>query len=104
MMRRRRPLMRGAMVAGGAYAVGKHAQRNQQNEYDQSARIAELEAQQQQQQYAPPPPPMQAAPPPPQANTGDMVKQLTDLKNLKDQGILTDAEFEVQKAKILQGI
>ena len=89
-------------MAGGAYAVGKHAQRGQDAEADQSARIAELEAQQAQQQYAPPPP-MQAAPPP-QTNTGDMVKQLTDLKNLKDQGILTDAEFEVQKAKILQGI
>jgi hypothetical protein len=86
------------MVAGGAYAVGKHAQRGQDAEYDQSARIAELEAQQAQQQYAAPPPPAPAAP-----NTGDMVKQLTDLKNLKDQGILTDAEFEVQKAKILQG-
>ena len=83
-------------MAGGAYAVGKHAQRSQDAEYDQSARIAELEAQQ---QYAAPPP----APAAPQANTGDMVKQLTDLKNLKDQGILTDAEFEVQKAKILQG-
>jgi len=103
MMRRRRPLMRGAMVAGGAYAVGKHAQRGQDAEADQSARIAELEAQQAQQQQYAPPPPMQAAPPPP-PNTGDMVKQLTDLKNLKDQGILTDAEFEVQKAKILQGI
>lgn len=86
-------------MAGGAYAVGKHAQRGQDAEYDQSARIAELEAQQAQQQYAAPPP----APAAPQANTGDMVKQLTDLKNLKDQGILTDAEFEVQKAKILQG-
>jgi hypothetical protein len=90
------------MVAGGAYAVGKHAQRGQDAEYDQSARIAELEAQQaQQQQYAAPPPPPPAAP---QVNTGDMVKQLQDLKTLKDEGILTDAEFEVQKAKILQGL
>ena len=72
MMRRRRPLLRGAMVAGGAYAVGKHAQRGQDAEADQSARIAELEAQQAQQQYAAPPP-MPAAP---QVNTGDMVKQL----------------------------
>jgi len=99
MMRRRRPLLRGAMVAGGAYAVGKHAQRNQDANYERDARLDELEAQQAQQQYAAPPP--QAAP---QMNTGDMVKQLTDLKNLKDQGILTDAEFEVQKAKILQGV
>jgi Short C-terminal domain len=89
------------MVAGGAYAVGKHAQRNQQAEYDQEARIADLEAQQAQQQYAAPPPPPPAAAP--QVDTGDMVKQLQDLKTLKDQGILTDAEFEVQKAKILQG-
>jgi hypothetical protein len=88
------------MVAGGAYAVGKHAQRGQDAEADQSARIAELEAQQAQQQYAAPPPPAPA----PQMSSGDMVKQLTDLKNLKDQGILTDAEFEVQKAKILQGM
>jgi putative oligomerization/nucleic acid binding protein len=87
------------MVAGGAYAVGKHAQRNQQAEYDQEARISDLEAQQAQPQYAAPPPPAPA----PQMDTGDMVKQLQDLKTLKDQGILTDAEFEVQKAKILQG-
>jgi hypothetical protein len=90
------------MVAGGAYAVGKHAQRNQQAEYDQEARISDLESQQSQQaqqQYAAPPPPA-----PPQVDTGDMVKQLQDLKTLKDEGILTDAEFEVQKAKILQGL
>jgi hypothetical protein len=105
MMRRRRPLLRGAMVAGGAYAVGKHAQRNQYEDDERDARIAELEAQQAQQSQmayqAPPPPPVQAAP---QVSTGDMVKQLQDLKTLKDQGILTDAEFEVQKAKILQGV
>ncbi|HSZ35986.1 MAG TPA: SHOCT domain-containing protein [Acidimicrobiales bacterium] len=31
----------------------------------------------------------------------DMVTQLRELAELKDQGILTDAEFEAQKAKIL---
>jgi hypothetical protein len=30
-----------------------------------------------------------------------MVTQLKELAELKDQGILTDAEFEAQKAKIL---
>jgi hypothetical protein len=30
-----------------------------------------------------------------------MVTQLRELAELKDQGILTDAEFEAQKAKIL---
>jgi hypothetical protein len=32
-----------------------------------------------------------------------MVEQLEKLAKLKDQGILTDAEFEVQKAKVLAG-
>ena len=31
----------------------------------------------------------------------DVASQLTDLANLKAQGVLTDAEFEAQKAKIL---
>jgi hypothetical protein len=30
-----------------------------------------------------------------------MVTQLKELAELKDQGILTDAEFEAQKAKVL---
>jgi hypothetical protein len=45
----------------------------------------------------------EAPPPPPAADPGqkDMVTQLEELAELKDQGILTDAEFEAQKAKIL---
>ena len=31
-----------------------------------------------------------------------MVTQLTDLKKLLDEGILTQAEFDAQKQKILQ--
>jgi hypothetical protein len=49
---------------------------------------------QQQEQYAPPPQPA-AAP------TRDTVAQLKELAELKTQGVLTDAEFEAQKAKIL---
>ena len=44
--RRRRPLMRAAMVGGGAYMVGKSAQRKSQQEADQEARLNQLEAQQ----------------------------------------------------------
>jgi len=51
---------------------------------------------QQQQQYAQP----QYAPPPP-APAPDPIEQLKELAALRDQGILTDAEFEAQKAKIL---
>jgi hypothetical protein len=47
-----------------------------------------------QQQYAQAPPPAPAAAP-------DTVSQLKQLADLKTQGILTDAEFEAQKAKIL---
>ena len=47
---------------------------------------------------------MQDAPAPAPAAGGmtdDKIQQLKDLADLKTQGILTDAEFEVQKAKIL---
>ena len=58
-------------------------------------------AQQEDQQYAEQ---QQAAPPPPPAAPArDTVAQLKDLAELKSQGILSDAEFEVQKAKILAG-
>ena len=33
-----------------------------------------------------------------------MVEQLERLAKLKEQGILTEAEFEVQKAKVLAGV
>jgi hypothetical protein len=32
---------------------------------------------------------------------GDVTSQLTQLADLKSQGVLTDAEFDAQKAKIL---
>lgn len=92
---RRRPLLRAAVVGGAAYHAGKRVQEGREEDYDRDARIAELEAQQAQQQAAP------AAAAAPQA---DMVDQLERLGKLKEQGILTDAEFEVQKQKILQGM
>ena len=92
---RRRPLLRAAVVGGAAYHAGKRVQEGREEDYDRDARIAELEAQQAQMQPAPPP---QAAP------QVDMVEQLEKLAKLKEQGILTDAEFEVQKAKVLAGM
>ena len=56
--------------------------------------MPELEAQQAQAQAAPAP----------QASQVDMVEQLEKLAKLKEEGILTDAEFEVQKAKVLAGM
>jgi putative oligomerization/nucleic acid binding protein len=105
-MFRRRPLARAAIVGGTAYAVGKHAQRGQQAEADQDQRIAELEAQQQAPaQYAAPVAPAAPAPPAAPAASGvDPIEALERLGKLKEQGVLTDAEFEVQKQKILQGM
>jgi hypothetical protein len=90
---RRRPLLRAAVVGGAAYHAGKRVQEGREEDYDRDARIAELEAQQAQTQA-----------PPPQAPQVDMVEQLEKLAKLKEQGILTDAEFEVQKAKVLAGM
>src|SRR4051812_11932044 len=106
MLGRRRPLARAAIVGGAAYAAGSHHQKGKQAEYEQDARLAQLEDQQTQQQYAPPPPPPpQYAPPPPPAPAApaiDLVGELEKLASLKDKGILTEAEFEVQKHKLLQ--
>ena len=49
----------------------------------------------------------QAAAPAPQASGGmseDSIEKLKQLADLHQQGVLTDAEFEVQKQKILQGM
>ena len=100
----RRPLMRAAVVGGTAYYAGKHIQRGRQADADRDAQIADLQQQQydqqQQQQYQ-----QQAAPAAPAApSRDDQMEELTKLKQLLDQGVLTQAEFDVQKTKILQSM
>ena len=110
-MFRRRPLMRAAVVGGGAYMAGKAHARNQaeqaQYQADQDARISDLE-QQQSAQQAPPqdyqqqaPPPPQEAPPPAPAASSPMIDQLNQLAALHQQGVLTDDEFSAAKAKLI---
>jgi Short C-terminal domain len=91
-MMRRRPLRRAAVI-GGVAAVSHHAG-------TQSGQ-AQAEAQQ-----AAAPPPQAAAPPPqaagaPDVGGADMVTQLENLKKLLDDGVLTQAEFDAQKQKLL---
>ena len=78
-----RGMARTAVVAGTATAVSNRVSRRQGNRWAQ---------QDEQQQYEQAPAPA-AAP--------DTVSQLKDLADLKAQGVLTDAEFEAQKAKVL---
>ena len=97
-----RGVARTAVIAGTATAVSGRVQRRQAEHF--ADRDAQIYAQQEQayaQQapaYAPAPPPAPAAPSP-----ADTLAQLPQLGDLKNQGILTDAEFEAQKAKILAG-
>ena len=125
MMRRRmgRALVAGAVVGGVAHHAGRVSAENDAREQQQSAQIADLQAQQdqmtqqqmaQQPQYAPPPP--QYAPPPPQyapveappaaapvptPAQPDRIAQLKELGELKSAGVLTEEEFQAEKAKIL---
>ena len=97
MRMRRRPLLGAAIVGGAAYHIGKKGQQGRDAEADQNAQIADLQAQQQ----APPAAaPVAAAP----AADEDPMAKLTQLKGLLDQGVLTQAEFDFQKTKILQGM
>lgn len=111
-------MARTAVVAGTATAVvggmNRHSQakyqqqadaqayQDQQVQYEQQAQIDAAVAQQmaaQQaaaQQMAPPPAAPAAAPAAP-----SVIDQLTQLASLRDAGVLTEAEFNAQKAKIL---
>jgi hypothetical protein len=85
MIMRRRPLLRAAVVGGGAYAMGRRS----------AQRDAEPEQEQEPQQSAP------APDPPDTAAAPSMSDQLSQLTALHQQGALTDAEFASAKAKLL---
>jgi len=102
-MFRRRPLLRAAVVGGGAYAVGRsmgrQAEQRQTAESEQDERISNLE-----QQTAAPPaeqPPAPAPAPAPAAAQPSMLDQLNQLSDLHERGALTDDEFAAAKAKLL---
>jgi len=93
-----------SVVGVTAHKAGKNAAQTQQRESSQEQRLAELEAQQQQQAAPPPAPaPPAAAPPAAAPGGGDIVGELTKLKGLMDAGVLTPAEFDAAKAKLLAG-
>jgi hypothetical protein len=83
------------MVGGTAYYAGKKVQEGREDDAYRDAQIAEL----QQQQAAPAAPAASAASG--GGLSGDTINQLKQLGELKEQGILTEDEFEAQKKKLL---
>jgi hypothetical protein len=93
-----RAMARTAVVAGTATAVSNRVSRRQANRWaEQDMQQGDAQAYQAQ-QAAPPAPPAAAG-----GMTDDKLAQLKQLGELKASGVLTDAEFEVQKEKILAG-
>ena len=91
-----RAVGRTAVVAGTATAVSNRVSRRQANRWADQQAAESYYAEQSQPQAAPPPP---AA-----SSTDDTLDKLKELAQLKEAGVLTDAEFEAQKAKILAGM
>jgi hypothetical protein len=87
-----RGMARTAVVAGTATAVSNRVSRRQ------ASRWAQQDVPQQQYSEQP------STPPPDAPSSSDrLLQQLKELGELKSSGVLTEAEFEAQKAKILAG-
>ncbi|MFS0701886.1 SHOCT domain-containing protein [Cellulomonas sp. 179-A 4D5 NHS] len=97
-----RGVARTAVVAGTATAVSNRVSRRQAGRWADQEQAAP-------QQAPPPAEPVYAQPvyvqqaptTPPPVDMDTKLAQLKDLGQLKEQGVLSDAEFEVQKNRIL---
>ncbi|MAT60457.1 MAG: hypothetical protein CMH41_02180 [Micrococcales bacterium] len=88
-----RAATRTAVVAGTATAVSGRVARRQNDKWSQQ------QAEQQAQQAAPAP---QAAPPAPAPSSADdQIAQLKRLEELKTAGVISEAEYESQRKKVL---
>lgn len=100
-----RGVARTAAIAGTATAVSNRVSRRQAGRWAEQDQQAYQQQAYQQQAYQQQPYPQQAAyQEPAAAPSNDMSDQITQLKQLaelRDQGILSDEEFEAQKRKIL---
>jgi hypothetical protein len=87
-----RGIARTAAIAGTATAVSNRVSRRQARKW-QAQGTYPYDQQEPAQEQAPEAP--EAAPAP------DMIQQLKDLAELKNEGVLTEEEFATQKARIL---
>lgn len=90
-----RGVARTAVIAGTATAVSNRVSRRQANRWSQQAEEEAYEQQQQAPYYE------EQAPAPSAPSQEDTLGQLKELGELKASGVLTEEEFEAQKAKIL---
>lgn len=100
-MRRGVGLLGTAAVGAVAYGAGRGAANRAAEEQRQNEQIADVQAQQ---MAAPPQPvaaPAPAPAPPAAAPADDRISQLRQLGELKASGVLTEEEFESEKARIL---
>jgi hypothetical protein len=101
-----RGVARTAVVAGTATAVSNRVSRRQANRWAEQDQQQAPPPYQQQPAYQEPPPAPAPAPvvvmqQPSGPDMDAKLQQLQQLGELKAQGILSDAEFEVQKQRIL---
>ena len=87
-------ILKTAAKVAVASSVHGRIQRRQQQRWAAQDQMAAAAA---------PPPPAPAAAPAPPADMGERLAQLKQLGELLSAGVLTQAEFEQQKAKILSG-
>jgi len=92
-----RGIARTAVVAGTATAVSGRVSRRQQGRWAQQEQHEQAVQEPEAQPAAAPP----AAPADEGSDMDTKLAQLKDLGALKEAGVLTDAEFAVQKDKIL---
>jgi hypothetical protein len=102
MFARRRPLLRAAVVGGGAFMAGKAAAHRSAERADQDARISDLEsARQPEAAPAVPEPRAGQRPTGQQPADASVFGQISELVQMHDRGALTDEEFSAAKARLL---
>lgn len=94
-----RGVARTAVIAGTATAVSNRVSRRQANRWSQQAEAQAYEQEQYEEQQAAP----AQAPPSAAPSEEEKLAELKELGELKASGVLTEEEFEAQKAKILGG-
>ena len=84
---RRRPLLRGAIIGGAAYQIGKNRAKKQTTQDKQANDLQNNQANSQQSS--------------PADETDKKLEKINQLKKLHDSGSLTDEEFAKAKEKII---